>query len=147
MKLEKLKALVAQAIEIDRRYVEIEDELKELKKALIVEALSRTDEYTETEGGGKAWTAMDDEGNIARVNFPSPALKSKIDGAGKTIEKIREVAGKWFADLFDQAPAYKPKAEFRSFAEKFLGKGAGKLIKLCSTESAPRVSFETKEKQ
>ena len=146
MKPEKIQLLVANAIFLDRQIVELEAEFKLVKSLLIQVAESQPENHTETEGGGRAWIAEDVVGNIARVNFPAPSLKSKVDGTGKTIEKIREVAGKWFADLFDQAPAYKPKPEFRSFAEKFLDKAtARKLIKLCSTESAPRVSFETKE--
>jgi hypothetical protein len=148
MKQEKIQLLVADAIALDRKITEFEEDLKGLKTLLVQVAESYPEEQTETEGGGRAWIAEDAVGNIARVNFPAPALKSKVDGTGKTIEKIRDVAGKWFPDLFDQAPAYKPKPEFRSFAEKFLERAtARKLIKLCSTESAPRVSFETKEKQ
>jgi len=146
MKPEKIQLLVADAIALDRKISELEEDLKGLKSLLVDVASSLPEEHTETEGGGHAWIAEDVVGNIARVNFPAPTLKSKVDGTGKTIEKIREVAGKWFPDLFDQAPAYKPKPEFRSFVEKFLDKAtARKLIKLCSTESAPRVSFETKE--
>ena len=148
MKPEKLQLLVADAIALDRNIAELDCQLKLMKAVLIQEAESRPEDHTNTEGGGRAWIAEDAVGNIARVNFPAPALKSKVDGAGKTIEKIREVAGKWFSDLFDQAPAYKPKPEYRSYAEKFLDNAtARKLIKLCSTESAPRVSFETKERE
>ena len=137
MKPEKIQLLVAEAIALDRKIAELDCELKLMKAVLIEVAESRPEEYTETgdgrgtEGGGHAWIAEDAVGNIARVNFPAPALKSKVDGTGKTIEKIREVAGKWFPDLFDQAPAYKPKPEFRSFAEKLLDRAtARKLIKL-----------------
>lgn len=142
----KLEQLVTEAVVLDRLIAERSARLKEIKVELIAEAKNRPDACTETEGGGKAWSAFDIDGNIARVNFPAPTLKSGIDGEGKTIERIRNAAGRFFASLFDQAPKYVPVENFRAEAEKLLGKDAKKLIKLCSTDSSPRVSFETKEK-
>jgi len=142
----KIKELIGKAIALDRQITEQTEQLKELKHLLIVEASGREDELASTEGGGSSWVAEDFEGNIARVNFPAAALKSKIDGVGKTIEQIRNIAGKFFPDLFDQAPAYKPCTDFKALALRLMGGvAARKLIKLCSTASAPRVSFETKK--
>jgi hypothetical protein len=143
---QKLKMLVTEAVVLDRLIAERSARLKEIKAALIQEAESRSEECTATDNGGQAWTAEDEDGNIARVNFPAPTLKASIDGEGKLIEKVRQAAGTFFPTLFNQAPKYVPVKNFRALAESFLAKGAGKLIKLCSTDSSPRVSFETKEK-
>jgi hypothetical protein len=42
---------------------------------------------------------------------------------------------------------YKPVDNFREEAAALLGRDAGRLVKLCQSESAPRVSFETKESE
>jgi len=142
----KLKMLVAEAIYTDRKKQEAEARLKEIKRMLIDEALSRPEEHNPAgEGDGTAWTWDSEDGCIARVNFPGPSLKSKIDGCGKAIDKIKDTAGRFFGDLFEQTPSWKPIEGFRMEAEKLLGKGAAKLMKLVTTESTPRVSFETKE--
>lgn len=140
----KLQALVMEAVELDREIAEKNERLKELKSALVTEAESREDEHVDTDGGGRAWTATAHDGCVARINFPAPTLKSKIDGEGKAIEKIRAASGKVFDRLFRPAVAYKPVDGFRDEAQALLGRDAGKLIRLCQTESAPRVSFETK---
>ena len=145
MRNDKLKELVAEAIALDRLISEDTARLKEIKAALITEANAREEDHTETAGGGSSWTAEDAVGNIARVTFPSPALKGSIDGEGKTIEKVREAAGTFFPTLFNQAPKYVPVENFRPLAESFLGAKAAKLIKLCESKSSPSVSFETKE--
>jgi hypothetical protein len=141
----KLSALIAEAVETDRQLNLYKDRLAELKAMLITEAESRAEEYTQTDGGGATWSADGDDGCIVRVAFPAPSLKSKIDGEGKAIDKIRAAAGKLFDRLFRQAPSYRPIENFRAEAEQLLGKDARKLIRLCETETAPRVSFETKE--
>ncbi len=81
------------------------------------------------------------------VNFPAPSLKSKIEGEGKAIEKIKQLVGAVFSRLFIPAISFKPVEKFRDEARALLPKtDATKLIKLCQTESAPRVSFETAER-
>jgi len=143
----KLKQLVTEAVVLDRLIAERSARLKEIKTALIKEAEYRSEECTATEGGGQAWTAEDEDGNIARVNFPAPALKDKISGVGKTIETIMKVSGSRFSMLFDQAPVWKPKpGHFRKLLDTLLtASEANKIFKLCSTDSSPRVSFETKD--
>jgi hypothetical protein len=79
------------------------------------------------------------------VNIPGPALKSKIDSAGKPFEKIKTAAGKFFQTLFMASVVYAPVDGFRAEAATLLGREAARLIKLCETESRPRVCFETKE--
>ncbi len=141
-----LQSLVTSAVELDREIAERQEQLKEIKAELIEEARNRPDEHSITEGGGRSWSAEGTDGCIARVSFPAAALKDKIAGVGKTIEKIMEAAGRRFADLFDQAPSWKLKPDFRKVLDtQFSAVEARKLLKLCSTESAPRVSFETKE--
>jgi len=140
----KLKQLVTEAVVLDRLIAERSARLKEIKTELIKEANRRPEEHTGTMGGGLSWTAEDEIGNIARVNFPAPTLKASIDGEGKTIEKVRQAASTHFTTLFNQAPKYVPVNGFRALAESFLGGKASKLIKLCTTASSPRVSFETK---
>ncbi|MFA7256934.1 MAG: hypothetical protein WC047_05110 [Kiritimatiellales bacterium] len=144
----KLQKLVTEAIILDRMIAERSARLKEIKCSLIAEATYRQEECTETEGGGKSWTAEDEDGNIARINFPAPALKDKISGIGKTIETIEKICGNKFPMLFDQAPVWKPKpGHFRKLLDTLLtASEANKVFKLCSTASSPRVSFETKEK-
>ena len=91
--------------------------------------------------------AEGNDGCIARVNFPAPSLKSKIDGEGKPSEKIKQLAGTVFSRLFIPTITFKPVENFRDEAKALLAKGeANKLIKLCQTEIAPRVSFETAER-
>ncbi len=142
-----LKNLVTEAVSLDREINEQTERLKELKSALVAEARSREDELAATDGGGTRWTAEGSDGCIARVNFPAPTLKGKIDGEGKAIEKIKGLAGSVFNRLFTPAISYKPVEGFRAEAVTLLPKAdAKKLIKLCQSASAPRVSFETTER-
>ena len=63
------------------------------------------------------------------------------------IEKIKQLAGAVFSRLFIPTISFKPVEKFRDEAKALLAKAeANKLIKLCQTESAPRVSFETTER-
>jgi hypothetical protein len=57
------------------------------------------------------------------------------------------VAGAVFSRLFIPTISFKPVENFRDEAKALLAKAeANKLIKLCQTDSAPRVSFETAER-
>ncbi|KAF0176474.1 MAG: hypothetical protein FD161_3013 [Limisphaerales bacterium] len=143
----KLKQLVTEAVALDRDIREQEARLKELKTALITEAESRPDELKPTDNGGRSLVFTGTDGCVCCVAFPAPTLKSKIDGEGKPIEKIKAAAGRVFDRLFRAAVTYKPVDNFREEAAALLGKDAGKLVKLCQTESAARVSFETKDSE
>ena len=88
-----LKNLVTEAVSLDREINEKANQLKELKAQLVAEARGREGELARTDGGGTRWTAEGSDGSIARVNFPAPTLKSKVDGEGKVIEKIKNLAG------------------------------------------------------
>lgn len=140
------RKMVAQAIKLGRVIVTLQARLDAYKDLLVMEAESSPEEQTETEGGGKSWVCQDAVGNIARVTFPAAALKSDIKGSGKSFLVILSSAGKEFNKLFEKAPKWKLVDDFRARAEKFLGKpAAAKLIKLVTTKSEPRVSFETKD--
>jgi len=141
----KLRQLVDEAVGLDREIALQQDRLKDLKARLVIEARSRLDEAAETGGGGKAISFPGLDGDIARVNLPGPALKSKIDSDGKPFEKIKAAAGEHFEALFVPCVAYVPIEGFRAEAADLLGLAASKLVKLCETESRPRVCFETKE--
>jgi hypothetical protein len=142
----KLQNLVTEAVSLDREISDQTERLKEIKAQLVEAAREREDELVPTDSGGLRWTAEGNDGCIARVNFPAPSLKSKIDGEGKPIEKVKQLAGAVFSRLFIPTITFKPVENFRDEARALLAKGeANKLIKLCQTESAPRVSFETAE--
>jgi hypothetical protein len=143
-----LKSLVTEAVSLDREINEKSDRLKELKAELAAEARSRESELASTDGGGRRWTAEGSDGCVARVTFPAPTLKAKLDQEGKVIEKIKTLAGAAFTSLFVPTTSYRPVERFREEAAALLPKAdANKLIKLCQSASAPRVSFETTERE
>ena len=143
----KLQNLVTEAVSLDREISDQTERLKTIKTQLVEAAREREDELTATDGGGLRWTVEGNDGCIARVNFPAPSLKSKIEGEGKAIEKIKQLVGAAFSRLFIPTISFKPVENFRDEAKALLVKAdANKLIKLCQNESAPRVSFETAER-
>jgi hypothetical protein len=142
---QKLKVLVTEAVKLDRKISELEDDLKRLKGELILEAKSRAEEQVATEGGGKSWVAQGCDGCICRVMFPGKSLKGSISGEGKAIANIRALAGPAFSKLFSPSIAYKPIPDFRNQATAMAGKNAAKLIKAVTSDTAPKVAFETKE--
>jgi hypothetical protein len=122
--------------------------LKELQGKLVAEARSRESELASTDGGGRRWTAEGSDGCVARVTFTASTLKAKIDQEGKVIEKIKSLAGAAFTSLFVPTTSYIPVERFREEAAALLPKtDANKVIKLCQSASAPRVSFETTERK
>lgn len=144
----KLKSTVAKAVVLDRQRAEIDRELKKIKAQLINEADTRIDEHTPTEGGGSTIRFDGADGCCATVSFPARTLKSSILVSSKPFEKIMElVETNVFDRLFVHLGAYRPVDGFREEAEVLLGKDAKRLIKLCESESSPRVSFETKDGQ
>jgi hypothetical protein len=134
--------------QLDREINEKADRLKELKAKLVAQARNRESELTLTDGGGRRWTAEGSDGCIARVNFPSPTLTAKIDEEGRLSENIKNIAGGVFTRLFVRFVSYRPVEKFREEAAALLPKAdANRLIKLCQSASAPRVSFETTERE
>jgi hypothetical protein len=142
----KLAQTIAQAIALDREIAEKSDQLKNLKALLAAEAESRADQATPTEGGGTSTELAGADGCICRVTVAGRTLKSSIKAEGKDIVKIKDVAGRSFARLFETVLGYKPVADFRDHAVSELGaKDGTKLIRLLESPGKTTVSFETKE--
>ena len=140
------ETLVSQAIRKDRALEKLKADLKDLKEQLIAEAANHKDEFTKTEGGGYSWIAKGRGDEIARVTFPAKALKKSFDPAAKTFAKIKSAAGKAFSKLFSSKTVYVPVEKFRETAKEELSGAAGRLIKLCESDSSTSVSFEVVEK-
>ena len=108
------------------------------------EARRHEPEFTPTENGGSRWSVTGNNGCIARVNFPAPALVSHIESEGETFDQILALGGKAFDRLFAWVNYLRSVPEFREEVVATLpGREAGELIELCQTTSSPRVSFET----
>jgi hypothetical protein len=73
-----------------------------------------------------ALIAEDSDGCVARVTFPAPTLKAKIDQQDKVIDKVKNLAGGVFTGLFVPTTSYRP-------IEKFREEVAALLRKLTST--------------
>jgi len=143
----KLKTIVREAVELDREIQRMAERLKELKSLLVKEACGREEDHEEADGGGTRWVAEGDNECIARVNFPAPTLKSKIDADSKDYAKLSERLGRLKEKLLQPVLAYRPVADFREQIQLHFSKpDARAIITLAETKSAPRVSFETKEK-
>lgn len=144
----QLKKLVTEAVALHREIASQNERLKALKADLIHEARLHSKDFAPTNGGGCRWTASGTDGCIARVNFPAPALLALIDSESETFDDILALAGECMDQLFESAYYLRPIADFREEAARALdGRQADKLIDLCQTTSAPRVSFETTEKK
>lgn len=138
--------LVDEAVALDNRIADDQARLKTLKKQLIAEAKRRKPQ--QIEDGGKRVVMAGSNGNIARVVWPKPTLKTSIKGGGKTFEQIDELADDAFATLFAEKPTtYALAADFRDKVHRVFAedpKAGRKLIDLCTSKSSPTVSFETK---
>jgi len=142
----KITKLVDEAILIDRTLQEGEVRLKEIKEQLIAFAEADEANQVEGQGGGVAHISEGSDGAIARVSFPVPSLASKLDPEKKAFSKAKELAGRAFDALFKPVLTYKLVEGFRDQAAALLEpRDAKALIKACSTQSKPRVAFETKE--
>jgi hypothetical protein len=71
-------------------------------------------------------------------------LKARLVVEARSRLEEDAAAGASFESLFVPSLAYVPIEGFRVEAANLLGASAPKLIKLCETESRPRVCFETK---
>lgn len=142
----KLKNLVDEAVVLDRQKAEIESRLKKIKAALVIEAEARPEDQVPTEGGGSSIRFTGADGCCATVSFPARTLRTSISAESKLFLKVFEAAGDTpFGRLFETVSVYRPIDNFRAEAEIILGKDARRLIKLCESETSPRVSFETKD--
>lgn len=146
MTSEKLKALVTRAVVLDRSIAQDQEELKVLKEQLAIEAASRAEQATATDGGGTSLSFEGADGCVARITTAGATLKASVKAEGRDIEKVKAAADRHFSRLFETVLAYKPIAAFRDEAVSLLGaKDAAKLIKLCTNPGKTTVSFETKE--
>jgi len=144
----RLREMVRAAVLLDREIAASTELLKAMKKDLVREAETRRDECTPTDGGGLAWTVEGNDGCVARVNFPAPSLKASVDAEKPAGAKLMEMVGSRKDDLFTPVLRWEPVGNFRErVAELFDGSVARRIIRACETESAPRVSFETKDGQ
>lgn len=145
MSAPKLSALVADLIRINRERAAKDQEFADKRKLLFLEAKERKAEFVKTDGGGFSWTAVSEDGSIARITFPARKLKGSISEGSDAFEDIEKLVSD-LSVLFDEGTTYKPCANFRELAVKVLGDTNGKkLIKLCESKSEPTLSFEVKE--
>lgn len=139
-----LESVVDAAIKLDRQIKDDTRRLKHLKAQLMLEASLRPADHTATENGGTSWTFRGTNGDLARVTFPAPQLRSSFDPENKTHAKILAKFGDVVARFFGKRVVYKPLDDFRARVEtEFPPARAAKLIAACETESDPKVSFET----
>jgi hypothetical protein len=144
----KLTDLIDEAIHLDREIEQNEARLKHIKSLIVEHAEASPEEQTEGEGGGKVWTAQSSNGELCRVSFPIPSLKPALKDKDKALPKARELCGKFFEQLFKPELVWKPVQDFRDRVHEYLERReATALIKACSTNTTPKVSFETKEKE
>jgi hypothetical protein len=142
----KLRTLVDEAVNLDREITEKQDRLKEIKSTLVNEAESREDDLQPIGEDGRGITFAGHEGCVARVCFPSPALKSKINGETPAGAKVIERLGRFKDELLTPVLSYEPVSDFRERCRAlFQPREAAKIIAACEGKSSPRVSFETKE--
>lgn len=140
----QIKRLVNEAVLLHRDIAIRSERLKTLKADLVREARRHEYEFTPTDGGGARWTATGNNGCIARINFPAPALVSHIESEGETFDAVVQLAGESLDRLFESAHYLRPIADFRGEVFDALPTAkADKLIELCQTTCSPRVSFET----
>jgi len=143
----QVKRLVNEAVLLHRDIAIRTDRLKSLKGNLIREARQHEHEFTPTDNGGSRWSVTGNNGCIARVNFPAPALVSHIDSESETFDLVLGLAGESLDRVFASGYYLRPVADFRQEVGATLpASEAGKLIELCQTTSSPRVSFETAQK-
>jgi hypothetical protein len=141
----ELQDLVTTAVETDRHSALLTAEAAVLKKRLIAEAKRREKQQVDIPDGGKAITFAGTNGCTARVVFPKPTLSSSIDGTTKKFDKVKTLSGQGFKSLFLPVEKYALVFNFREIAQAVAPKTSAALIKLCTSNSQPRVAFETKQ--
>lgn len=143
-----IKRKIARAIELKQIAAVIDQELDEIKTELVIEAEGRGEEHEPTEGGGWSWRHEDAEGHTVCVTQPTPKLKATLDPEAANFAKIKETAGRAWSLLFYQKPAWGLVDEFRVRCLANLDQPiAKKLIKLVTSASSIKVSFEVAKKE
>jgi hypothetical protein len=145
MTTNQLRAKIAEAVSLDRKIAELTACLKEVKAELTMEAEASEEEHTKTENGGATWRAEGADGCAVVVTFPAAKLASALDPESKKGAAVLELVGREKENLFTPRLDYVLVEDFRSKIETRLDKAvAKKVLKLMTSASAPRVSFETK---
>ena len=141
-----IRAIIREAVDLDREISAKSERLKDCKRFLAETAASRPKEHLPTNNGGRSWRMEGEGGCACNVAFPSPILKSRLEG--DLLAECRKLAGKEAGKLLAPIDAAKPVHDFRAAALEVLGveKGA-KLVSLCESPAVPRVSFETKNQR
>ena len=143
---QKLRALIGQAIRLDRGIKQAEQKLKGLKAEIALELEARPELPTNaTEGGGTSVVFEGTGNNIARVTWAGRSLKGSISTTDKNLPRIKQLAGADFPTLFKSEMHFVPIERFRETAAELLGTLQSRpLIKLCENAGKTSVSFETK---
>ncbi len=148
MSTKQIAQLVDEAISLDRQIQNDTEKLKELKADILALAESQPEaQRIETDGGGWSLHLPGSDDSIARVTRPAPKLKTVIDAEKPAGAKLVERLGKHKDRLLKPVLKYSPVPDFREqVSDLFKPAEARAIIKAATTESAPTISFETKEK-
>lgn len=147
MNEKQLKETAFRAFELELKIRALEAEQKALKKALVIEALSRPTEHIHTGCDDGTKYIVQFAGGEAHIIFPADSIKSSLKSDSKDAEKLISLVpeDKWF-QLFDSAKIIVPKPDFRNQANQILSpKIAEKVINLVTSSSAPKVNFKEEE--
>lgn len=143
MRKDNLKAIIAEAVSLDRSIALDTERLRQIKQHLLEFSAGDEERLVPTPSGGQSWQYEGNDGCIVRVSFPRDRITGNIPE--KQLAKIRELAGAAFGELFESRQSYHPVSGFREKAGELLERSVGKrLLRACSSRSVPRVSFETK---
>jgi hypothetical protein len=147
MKEKELRKLVDDALALHREIAAKSERLKQIKAALVVQAVLSSDAQVPTDSGGRRWVAEGSDGSIARVSFPVPGVIGEIEPETPLMRQIQAIAGDKFRQLFEPVKKFKPVDDFRVQVAVLLpAKEARTMTAICVSEGATRVSFETAKK-
>ena len=90
----QVKRLVNEAVLLHRDIAIRTERLKTLKGDLVREARRHEHEFTPTDNGGSRWSVTGNNGCIARVNFPAPALVPLIESESETFDHVLGLDGR-----------------------------------------------------
>ena len=129
--------LVERGFAIHQQLVVLNEEFKQIKERLKMEAGSRPQERTpllDKGSVGEQWVAKAADCEC-RIIFPASPLTTSFDPNEPRFTTIRTVAGKHFKALFRKVTTFEPrqKKNFRRHINSLLDKDDAKfLIELCS---------------
>lgn len=127
-----IRAMVDQALELERRKKLIEAEQKDLEKQIRNFAKVDKDGKIPTDGGGWSVQYPCTDGSFVRVIKDGDTLVSKIAEDDEDLPAVRDAAGGAFGHLFTARIAYELKSDFRKEAAALAGEKADALIALVS---------------